>query len=284
MIAVLWSITVAHGGAWTREVGSLYVKGGADLYRAQRFRAPGETEESEGGYLGQQYSLYAEAGVLPLYPVQLSVAAPLTVGTHRADIFDAFGALPVRATTVRGGDLRASLQTALLRKIPLAAALEVKIPLYANGAVGDGVPNYKELFPKPGDGQVDLTLWVHGGAAPIDGLFVEGGVGYLHRTEAFVGWETDITFADGLRAGGKVGYQLFDPLLAIVGVDSQLAFSNTTPEGEEDLYTRQFLVLAASALIDLAPGLALEPRIAQELFARNASQGIGVGLGLSFRR
>ncbi|HHO51185.1 MAG TPA: hypothetical protein ENK18_10015 [Deltaproteobacteria bacterium] len=284
MIAALLLASPAHGGAWTRELGSFYVKGGADLYQAQRFRAPGAPDESEGGYLGQQYSLYAEGGVSPLHPVQLAVSAPLTIGTHRTEIIDAFGPLPVRATTLRGGDLRATIQTALLDRAPVSAAVEIKIPLYANGSVGDSVPNYKELFPKPGDGQIDLTLWLSAGAAVLPDLFVEGGIGYLHRTEVFIGWQTDITFADGARFGGKAGYRVLEPWLMIVGLDGQLAFTQTGPDGLEDLYTRQFITLSTSALIDLAEGLSLEPRIAQDLFARNASQGLGVGLGLSVRR
>ena len=282
MIALTLSAT-ALAGAWTKDVGDLYLKGGADLYSAQTFQAPGAIEQSEGTYFGQQYGLYVEAGVLPIYPLQLSVGAPATVGIHNTQIFDAFGELPVRAVTVRGGDMRVSLQTALARDKPLAVALEVKVPLYRNGGVGQSVPNFVELFPKPGDGQLDYTLWLYGGAAPLPNLFAEGGLGYIHRTESFVGWDTEVVFNDGPRGLAKVGYRL-GPVLPIVGIEGQFAFKGTTADGEEDPYTRQFVIASANALIDLAGGLAVEPRVAVDLWARNAPKGVGYGLGLSYRR
>ena len=278
MIAALLAAS-AHGGAWTKEVGEVYVKAGADAYGALSFVAPGGTEASEGSrYFGQQYSVYGETGVLPVHPVQVSVSAPLVVGTHTATAFDAMGPLRLRATTARLGDLRAAVQVALHDEIPIAAAVEAKVPLYANGSVGADIPNYQELFPKPGDGQLDLTGWLFAGGSLAKATFLEGGVGYQHRTEAFVGWDTDITFADSVRFVAKGG-RTFGPVLPIVGVEGTVSLG-----GADDLYTRQFLVASASALIDIAEGLALEPRFGAELWARSASQGLGGGLGVSWRR
>ncbi len=68
-------------------------------------------------------------------------------------------------------------------------------------------------------------------------------------------------------------------MLPIVGLEGTLSLG-----GEDDLYTREFVVAFASALIDVADGVAIEPRFGAELFARAASQGLGGGIGVSWRR
>lgn len=281
MIAGLLAIAAiqpAHAGAWTKEVGELYAKAGADVYSAFSFVAPGESqlEAEPGGYLGQQYSLYAEAGVLPGYKGQISVALPLVVGTHSTEVSDPLGTIPLRATTARTGDLRVAAQVALHPKLPISAAISVKIPTYANGKVGADYPTYAELFPKPGDGQVDLAGWVYGGFAPFKKGFAELGAGYVHRTESFVGWDTAIGFVDGVGFTGKIG-RSFGRVLPILGVDAQLNVAKSQ-------WSRQYVSVGASALIDVVHGVAVEPRLAVEPWAKNASQGIGGGLGVSVRR
>lgn len=284
MTSVLWWMCASSfAGAWTRDLGSVYAKAGVDVYSALRFQAPGEAEVSEGGYFGQQYGVYGEVGLSKGHPVQISLTAPLTVGSHRTTVIDAIGEQPVRAVTVRLGDLRVAAQTALHRKLPIAAAVEAKIPLYENGGVGTDMRNLADLFPKPGDGQIDITAWLYGGSGIGAKGFAEAGVGYLFRTEAFVGWDTDIVFRDGLRALVKGGVTAGRVIL-VGGVEGQFAWRLRDDEGELDPYTRQFVVGSVSALIDVAPGLAIEPRFAVELYARNASQGIGGGLGISYRR
>lgn len=275
MIA-LWLAAAAHAGAWTREPGQLYTKVGADGYRAFRFVSPGTAAEGDGAYFGQQYSLYGEFGVLPVHKGQLALGVPVVIGTLWSEIFDPFGALRVRATTARMGDLRATAQVALHPDLPLALAAEVKVPLYANGSVGAELPTLSSLFPLPGDGQVDVTTWVYAGASPADATFVEGGVGWRHRTEVFVGWDTPITFVDGITWNLKGG-RTFGKVIVILGTDGVV-------NPVSDRWSRQYAALFGSALIDVAPGLAIEPRLAGEVWALNASQGIGGGLGLSYRR
>lgn len=272
---------VAQAGAWTRELGSAYVKAEGSVYRSSRVRVPGAAADSTGTYTGVQGTAYGEVGVLGAHPVQLSVQAPVVYGQHRTDIYDVFGAVPVQATTVRMGDLRVAAQTALTRAMPLAVAVEGKVPLYANGDVGQSLPTYAALFPKPGDGQVDLTGWVFGGGAVGDG-FVEGGVGYLHRTEAFVGWDTELEVVDGGRALGKVGWKV-GSVWALAMVDAQWAWS-TEVGGQEDTFTRQFVAASVASMVELGPHVAIEPRLSAEVWTRNASQGLGGGLGVSWRR
>jgi hypothetical protein len=266
----------ALAGGWTKELGEVYTKVGADVYRSTRFVAPGQEQTSEGAYLGQQYGVYAEAGVLPVHKGQLSLSAPLVVGSHRSSFTDPLGEVGFRATTARLGDLQVAGQVALHPKLPLAAALAVKIPMYANGEVGGNYPTYAELFPKPGDGQVDLTAWLYGGFAPTSRTFAELGVGLRHRTEAFVGWQTDITFVDGAPFVAKGGLR-FGRVLPIVGIDGHVNF-------RQDDWSRQWLALSGNVLVDLVDGFALEGRLSTELWALNASKGAGGGLGLSFRR
>ena len=127
IVALLAS--AAHAGAWTKEAGQLYAKAGADVYFSDRYVAPAapdadaEAAEVDGGsYLGQQYSLYAEAGLLKAWKVQLALGAPLLVVGSRTLPGDAMGTYSVRATTSRVGDLRAAAQVALHPKAPLALA------------------------------------------------------------------------------------------------------------------------------------------------------------------
>lgn len=273
---IAWFGAAALAGGWTKEQGDVYVKAGSDVYQAIAFRVPGATEDSTGGYFAHQHGLYAEVGVALNHPVQITVIAPAIVGTHSTEIFDVFGAVPVRATTARLGDLRVAVQTALTKKAPFAAALEVKVPMYRNGFVGAERPNFSEIFPKPGDGQVDVTAWLYAGRGLGARTFVEGGVGYLWRTPYFVGWNTDIRYVDGVRGLAKVGHTV-GRVLGVASLETQLAF-------RPDDVTRRFLVGNLSALVDVGGGFFIEPRVAYELFATNASQGFGAGLGVSTTR
>lgn len=273
MITLLASPALA--GAWTKELGDGYAKVGAELYAALRYVGPGELGGDGGTYLGHQYGAYGEVGVLPGWKGQVSGSLPLVVGTHTAMYSDPFGTAEIRATTVRTGDLRVALQAAIHPELPLAVAVDLKVPTYANGTVGDAYPVYRELFPKPGDGQIDVGASIYGGLSPWDGGFAEVGVGYVHRTEIFVGWDPTFTLSDGVRFAAKGGHT-FGRVLPILAVDGILSPSPTE-------YTRSAVGLSLSALIDLAGGFAIEPRVAADLWAHNTSQGFGAGIGVSIR-
>lgn len=280
MIALVAS---AYGGAWTKEAGQVYAKVGGDVYFSDRYVAPAapegavETAEVDGGtYLGQQYAAYAEVGLLKAWKVQASLAAPLLVVGSRTLPGDAMGTYSIRATTARAGDLRGALQVALHPEVPIALAVDVKVPAYANGTVGQEFMALAEIFPKPGDGQVDLGAMLLAGASPWKGGFVEGGAGFVHRTEAFVGFDTDVKLSDGARLLLKGGH-VFGPVIPVVGVEATLS-----PAATE--YTRAFASAYATALLDVVEGLAIEPRFSYDLYARATSKGIGGGLGVSYRR
>lgn len=273
---IVWWAAAAFGGAWTKEAGEAYLKAGGDVWSALRYVAPGETEPSEGSYFGQQYGLYGEIGVIPDRKAQLSLSLPLVLGTHHAVYDDAFGSVEVRASTIRAGDLRLAAQIALHPRLPLALSVDLKIPGYANGGIGDDHPVYRNLFPKPGDGQVDVGAMAYVGATSFSGGFAELGVGFVHRTEAFVGWEPGLGFSDGLRFTAKAGHAL-GRVLPILSTEGTLSPAPTR-------YTRSFVSVALSASIDVGSGLAIEPRLAGEVWARRTSRGIGGGIGLSYRR
>lgn len=267
----------AEAGAWTRAWGELYVKGGVDVYKALRFVLPGTSTPVDGSYFGQQASLYGEAGLSKGHPVQLGLSLPVVNGDARTTATDALGDIEVHTGVTRMGDLRLLPQIALSRKHPISLAVEAKIPLYANGKIGNSAYTWQELFPRPGDGQVDLTAWLAAGGSAWEGGFFELSAGYRWRTEAFVGWSTSARFVDGVPAIAKVGHRL-GPALLLVDVDVLVNVA------QSDI-TRQWLRTGFGALIDLGDkGVAVELRAAGEPWARAASQGIGGGVGLSYRK
>ena len=269
----------AQAGAWSKNFGELYTKVGADFYKAARYVDPNTGEEVEGlDFFGQQYSLYAEVGVLPKWPLQLSVLLPLSVGiSHFPDETIFAEGDTGRATTIRLGDMRVQVQTAILRKgFQLSPAVELKIPLYGNGEVGSKFGTWREAFPLPGDGQLDVTGWIYlGGALAKTPMFVQGGVGYRHRSSTFIGWETDLDFVDGIPFTATWGVNL-GPILAMLQVDG---IKNI----RDDEITRENLSVGVGIFASVWRGLAIEGRFAGEVWANNAAQGISFGVGLSWR-
>jgi hypothetical protein len=274
-------VSDAAAGAWTKELGEAYAKVSVDLYRTLEFVRAG-TASQGGAYTGEQVTAYGEVGVLRSWRTQVTLAAPFVVGTHAATIHDPLGPLDVRATTARLGDLRLGTQVALHRKAPIAAAVEVKVPLYSNDSVGEGHPSLAPLFPVPGDGQIDITAWLGAGRA-WGPTFVEAALGYRHRTEWFVAWHPpdDIAFVDGFPWVLKGGHQVGRVLL-LAGTEGIV--NPTDSQDGSSQVTREFASLFAAALVDVAHGIAIEPRLWGEVWAQHTSQGVGAGLGVSFRR
>lgn len=273
----------AAAGAWSREGGSVYAKVEAGAYVAGNYIDPRTEEPVTGRFVGQRYSLYAEVGLLPWHPVQLSLSLPLlTVGTLWFGDERRFGPdAEAKATTARAGDLEVALQASLLpAKLPLklSASAGVKVPMYANDRVGEDFGAWQAAFPLPGDGQVDVTgLLLAGGAVPGKvAPWFEGGVGYRHRTEAFVDYTTTRSFVDGI------------PFSVVVGLKLPRGYLLARADGlfnlEEDDDTREGLVAAVQGAVELGRGFALEGRFAGEPWVRGASQGISFGLGLSWQR
>lgn len=277
LLVLLLAPATAQAGAWTKGFGEYYSKVGADFYKGIQYVDPSTGEPGDADFFGQSYSLYGEFGVLPVWPLQVSVLAPLSIGIleFHDDVFDEDDT--ARATTVRFGDLRLSIQTAILREgFQLGIGAEVKVPLYSNDEVGAEFGVWKEAFPLPGDGQIDVTpLLVFGGAFPNTPVFLQGGLGYRFRTEEFVGWETDLEFVDSLVWNANLGVT-FGPVLAMLLVDGNKNFV-------ADVVSREALSIGVGTFITLTKGLAFEARFAGDVWAANTTQGISFGAGLSWR-
>lgn len=283
VIALLLPAT-AQAGAWTKGFGEVYAKVDAGAYVALRYVDPRTGESIDASYVGQRYGLYAEAGLLPWHPLQLSLSVPFaTIGTTTFGDERLFGP-EGKATATSGwpGDLQIGLQTALVPSgspLQLAAAFDLKVPMYGNDAVGSSYGPWKDVFPLPGDGQVDVGgRLIAGGSLPVPGPvtpWLEGGIGYLHRSEAYVGYTTDRVLVDGMPAffafglGSGRGFVL-------VRLDAHINV-------ERDDDTREGLVAALQGGVSLGKGFSVEGRIAGEPWVRGASQGLSFGLGLSWK-
>lgn len=266
--------SVAHAGAWTRELGHGYTRAGLDLSWTAQFVGP--LGEEGGRYRAEQVTGYAEVGVGPrAWPMQVGVGVPVIAGHHTTTVTTVVGPLDVRASSTRPGDLRLVPQVALHPDLPVALAFEVKWPLYANDGVGGDVGPH-ELFPKPGDGQLDLAPLLWAGASK-GAWFAEGMAGWRHRTERFVHFTTDATFSDAWLLTAKGGAR-WGRALPVAQVD-------VTRSLRADDTSREAVTTSLTALVDVVRDhVALEPRAAADLWARNTSRGWSLGLGLSARR
>lgn len=275
LLAALLLPSVALAGPWTKNFGEAYAKLGADYYVPLSYYDP--ALDNAGTFFGQTYSAYAEVGVLPWHPVQLGVLIPYQISRLSFEPDTGFAPGLARATTARFGDLRATLQVAILHStVQLAAACEVKVPMYHNDTVGDGFGAWADRFPRVGDGQVDVTPMVLiGGSIPKSPVWLEGTVGYRVRTEAFIGWDIDAVLVDSVVFRATIGAHV-DRAYIMVQLDGNKNVA-------VDEVSREGVALGPALLLDLYKGLAWELRFAGEPWARNGSQGLSFGTGLSWR-
>lgn len=274
-------VGLALAGPWTRELGSTYVKAGADYYVTSRYVLPAELPGAGGGtfattsFFGQQYGVYAEAGVSDRWPIQLAGRVPMALSTTTFSDETTLRTLSGTAFSARGGDLELSPQIALSRKRPIAAMLTVKVPLYAvDGICAESV--YRDYCGRPGDGQTDFTGWLLAGGSLARGrAWVEGQVGYRHRTETFRGWNTERELVDSAVFAAALGANA-GPVIGIVRIDGN---KNLVA----DPWTMEAVRVGPAAMITVWRGFALEARGAWDVWARNSSIGVGFGLGVSWR-
>lgn len=201
----------AWAGPWTRDGGGSYVRVGADAFLADQSVLPGIGTTAVVDFTAATASAYAEVG-LPLPWKAMAVAsAPLNVGMvtfeRRDPFFDGNGDTRV----IRMGDLRVGPQVALHSTLPLAAAVEVKIPLYAVDKVCDEETVLRDLCARPGDGQVDVTPsvlaggsvgwgWIEGASATVSGRRPSSAGPKIARRD----WSTESSAALGLAGSPKV--------------------------------------------------------------------------------
>lgn len=277
ILLLAWWSADAEAGAWTRSRGEYYAKLGADVYVAGDYVVPGGGDAATQSYVGQQYGAYAELGLSSGHPVQLAASVPFTVGAVAFERSDTFQTATGRIVSARMGDLRFRPQVALHRDLPLAVAVEVKVPLYAVDRICADEGPYRDLCPRPGDGQVDLTEWVLAGASLAAlPLWGEVGLGYQHRTEWFVGWDTDLQLADAVVWAATVGANA-GALIAMVKADGAHPL-------RDDGVTPGAVRLGPGVLYTVGGEVGLEARAQWDVQARAASRGMSVGAGVSVRR
>jgi len=230
---------------------------------------------SEDRFTGSLYTLYGEVGLSPAHPIQVVFSVPFA--RYRVDFEreDAFRTAAGSVTTNRFQDLRIMPQVALHPNAPVAVGLEVKQPLYQNNRVCADYPLFREVCAIPGDGQTDITPWLFAGGSTKDAPFwAELGVGYLHRTENFYKWKTDLEFVDGFTWQTNLGVNLGDSLwmLKTRGVKNI----------QKDKVTNEFASVAPGALFMFLDHVGLDLHVSWEVWANNQSRGVTYGGGVSW--
>jgi hypothetical protein len=270
-LIALWIVSTAHAGAWTRGAGSVYAKGSLDAYGSSQYVDP-RGIAVDASYHGEQIGTYVEVGVLD--NLQLTAQVPVQSGTNTFPV----GTEEGHATSVRMGDLWLALQTGLLEKpFRLAVSIDGKIPLYSNDSIGEGGGAYRAYFPLPGDGQIDLGAWLWGGGSiPGTQLWGQLGAGYRYRSSWFVGFVTDADFSDGIPMRGQLGFGTKGSWISL-DVDAFQALV-------QDDITREWVTAGPSGGWALGRGFTLEGRVSVDLYTRHSSQGVGGGVGVSWKR
>ena len=262
----------AVAGPWTKKNGEVYAKLGQSFFFADSFRDSTGSLQTGVNYLGATTSVYFEVGIWQGLHVWGYLPYVVAQNEFEAD----------KNTWLRtsGGDALLGLQyTPHFFSLPFPAAikLEVKVPLYdTNGVEGP----YLTKFPAPGDGQVDVALWLSaGGSLGSIPLFFFGEVGYRSRTEAFVGTGPfSGSFAETFVFFASVGYTFFDRVLVALNFGGAIPFVG-------DNASKGYVTLGPALYIPIWGGLAAEASFDPMIYTnKNASPGMGFSFGLSFKR
>jgi len=272
LVVLLTLLPRAEAGPWTKNQGELYVKLGQGFFIADSFRDSAGTLQEGVNYLGASTSVYFEVGLVK--GLHVWGYLPFTAARNSIEEDD--------TTWLRtsGGDAMLGLQyTPHFFTLPFPAALkvEVKVPFYDINGV-EGI--YAGRFPAPGDGQVDVTLWLSaGGSLSTIPLFMFAEVGYRFRTEAFVGTGPfSSSFEDGITFFASVGYTILERVLVAVNSGGVMPYV-------QDNATKGYVTLGVALYIPIWEGLAAEASYDPMVYTnKNASPGHGFSFGLSYKR
>ncbi len=270
---LFWTLltSTAQAGPWTREPGRWYFKLAQGLFVAEGFRDSNGTFISDTTYRGWNTSAYGEVGVVDGVQAQLYV--PFTIGEND---FDSDSILRL-STPCEGGRLALSTQRrtfgdALVGaqwstpwlSLPHAVRVNAKLPLYS---VGEPKGLCGDLFPQPGDGQVDLDLWLSAGDSIADGeLYLYGELGHRFRTELYFGEDMGQAFADTFLAFGQIGWQLLEGSFLMLNLNYALPY-------EDDGITKGSLTLGPAFYLGVGDGFAVEAALDFTPWARNSAEG-----------
>ncbi len=271
LLALLATPTPAAAGPWSKGWGELYVKLGESLFLADSYVDASGRVVRGAEYLGATTSLYFEVGIWR--GLMAWGYLPYIVAVNSFD--DGSSYLQAGGADALVG-LQYSPSEALGLPLPLAVRLEFKAPLYDVGQHRDDP--LASRYPAPGDGQLDMTLWLSaGGSLPGRPLYFFAEVGYRHRTEAYIGQGDTRAFGDGIALAAQVGYTFRRRMLLAANFNGVVPFS-------ADEVTKGYLVVGPVLAVLMPRGLAIEFTVDPIVWARNASPGVGVSLGLSFKR
>lgn len=256
----------AFAGPWTKSLGDYYTKVGQSLYVANGFIDTSGEFQSGTQYTGHTTSLYAEIGLAKR--LQVIAYLPFTVAVNT---------FPDDWKYMRGGlgDSKLGVQWSPFAKHAFALRVDSSIPLYDVGAY-DGP--FEEKIPQLGDGQVDHTFGVsYGLGLPKIQSYTFAELGYLHRTEWFIGKgpAAERDFTDGLSWGAQFGRTFFGRPILAVGGNGVVPFANNR-------FTKAYASVGLTAYVPIVSKLAVEAGAFFTPWARNSARGQSYSLGVSY--
>ena len=275
---VLFSLFVARtteAGPWPRAFGSAYVKLGAAQFSADSGADSNAASVSGFTYESETYNVYAEIGL----PHRLTVVAdlPYVTATHFAPTGYAFDNRTL-------GDGRFELSYSVLEGIPVAVAVEAKVPFYDSideqaddGVLAvDGEQWPASAFPNPGDGNVDVTVKLQLGHS-------------FHPLPAWITFETGYRlrldgYADGLHSAANFGAFIWPDHLAlgvygssVLNLESSVSSDGKT--SREYAYVQGYMLLTAAPW---APDLSLIVSAGTVAWAQHAATGTDMGVAMAW--
>lgn len=258
----------ASAGPWTKDAGGVYAKLSGGAFIAGEYVDPSGAAVTGVDYLGVTTALYVEAGVAEGLQVQLYL--PHVVARN------SYAATGDRYLSLGFGDARVGVQYGFpFFDFPLALRIEGKVPLYDVAEPG-GLEH--GLFPALGDGQVDLDYWLSAGGS-LDGLPLYGFVelGYRLRTSIYTGEGAPLDYGDALLTYAQLGYTVYAGVIVAANAQAVVPF-------EDDGRTKGYATVGPSIYAPVGAGLALELYYDATIWARAASAGQTVILGVSYAR
>lgn len=259
------AVPAATAGAWIKEPGAFYLKGGLGHFAGREATAEASVPLA---YRDLSASLYGEVG-LPA-ALQLSGTLPWVLAEN-ADQGRRYVALS-------GGDAELSLARRLTGgKVVSAVAAGGRLPLYGDRtqARAQDFAGWADRFPVPGDGTVDLDLRVEVGGSLPRGLWTQGAVGYRHRLGPWVDgatWSAQLGWSPSVQGRG----------LGWLGIDGGGVHNLPGADPVAAAETRQWARVGGFLAARVAEGVHVEAWGGAIPWARASRPGASGGLGLSW--
>lgn len=276
MALVLLVPASARAGPWSKDPGHWYFKLGQSLFTADGFRDAEGRFNTESSYLGLNTFAYGEVGLVE--GLQTQFYLPFTIGINSFDEDSTLrlstrceNGLLVNDTSRRSfGDASAGLQySPKLMTMPHALRADVKLPLYD---LADPRGACRDLFPQPGDGQLDITLWLSlGDSFHPRPFYLYGELGHRFRTEVFIGEATPQQYGDTFVFFGQAGWEFTRG--AFLQLNLQLSLPYV-----DDSTTKGSVVLGPALFVPLEAGFAVETEVQFTPWASNSAEGVAEAL------